>query len=142
MARTVALVAAIGSCAAAAISQGSAQEAEVGYVASVSGRVVALARGAPVLLDTLDPVPDRTRLDVLSNSELVICHYETQRLLTLRGPLRASVSADGVTVESGQAPGPSKVPCAAPVVSNHQGGLVARGIAVEDPGSRRSMFRK
>ena len=66
----------------AGISPSAAEEAatDVGYVVSVSGRVVAFARGTPVLLDTFDSISDRTRLDLLANSELRICHYRMQRI--------------------------------------------------------------
>ena len=38
---------------------------DVGYVEAVSGRVVAFAREAPVLVDALDVVGERTRFDLL-----------------------------------------------------------------------------
>jgi hypothetical protein len=138
--RTAVVLVAMGWGTAAGISQSAAQGIEVAYIASVSGRVVALSSGTPVLLDTLDPVRDRTRLDLQANSELVVCHYGTQRLFTLRGPLRAWISADGVTVETSKMLDPSKGPCAAPIVSNHQGGLMARGIAAHEGGSLRRNF--
>ena len=48
------------------ISQSAAQEAATGaaYVESVDGRIVAFSRGKPVLLDALDVLGDRTRLDL------------------------------------------------------------------------------
>jgi hypothetical protein len=80
----------------------AAQEsaADVAYVMEVSGRAVASLQGRPSLLDTLDIIRDRTRLDLQANSELRLCHYQTHQLLTLKGPLRASVSSDGVMVEN------------------------------------------
>ena len=50
----------------------AAQEsaADVGYVEDVSGRVVAFSQGKPVLLDALDVISDRTRVDLQANSEL------------------------------------------------------------------------
>src|SRR5215831_1697817 len=69
---------------------GSAYSAErqtdVAYVEDVSGRVVAFVQGKPTLLDALDTIDDRTRLDLLANSELRICHYSSHRFLTLKGP--------------------------------------------------------
>jgi hypothetical protein len=129
---------------AAAVTQSAAQDTEVAFVAAVTGRVVALSGGTPVLLDTLDPVKDRTRLDLQPNSELLICHYGTQRLYSLKGPSRASVSAGSIiTIGAGKPLDLSNVPCTAPVVSNHSGGLVARGIgANEDTGLRRNFFGK
>jgi hypothetical protein len=114
------------------ISTSVAQEAaapDVAYAVAVSGRVVALARGTPALLDTLDNIADRTRLDLLANSELRLCHYRTQRILILRGPARATVSADGVRVEAGKADDASAETCTTPVVSRFQGGLLTRGAA-------------
>ena len=116
----------------AGISPSAAEEAvtDVGYVVSVSGRVVAFARGTPVLLDTLDSISDRTRLDLLANSELRLCHYRMQRILMLRGPARATISAEGVRAdEAGKAVEASAETCATPVVSRFQGGLLTRGAA-------------
>jgi hypothetical protein len=102
---------------------------DVAYVAEVSGRVVAFSQGRPTLLDALDIISDRTRLDLQANSELRICHYRTHQLLTLKGPLRASISRDGVTVENSKAVVASAGSCAAPVVSTFQAGFVSRGVA-------------
>jgi hypothetical protein len=102
-------------------------DADVAYVEGVSGRVVALAEGKPTLLDALDVISDRTRLDLQANSELRICHYPTRQLLTLKGPLRASISRDGVTAENSKTAVASAGTCAAPVVSTFQGGVVSRG---------------
>jgi hypothetical protein len=65
--------------------------------------VVAFARGKPALLQNADIISDRTQLDLKPRSELRICHYRDNRLLTLRGPARLSVSADGVMYEGGKA---------------------------------------
>jgi hypothetical protein len=114
------------------ISRSAAQATatEVAYVEAVRGRVVASSQGKPTLLDVLDMVGDRTQLDLQANSELRICHYPTHKLLTLRGPLRASVSASGVTMQNGAAiNGPSET-CAAPLVSTFQGGLITRAAGV------------
>ena len=81
-----------------------AQEAlrEVAFVEAVTGRVVALASGAPTLLGPLDVITDRTRVDLLASSEVRICHYLTGRFLTIKGPARIMVSAVGVSVEAGK----------------------------------------
>ena len=71
---------------------GAQDAAEVAYVEDVSGRVVAFANGKPTLLDALDIISDRTRLDLQANSELRLCHYQTLQLLTLKGPLRVDVN--------------------------------------------------
>src|SRR4051812_17535060 len=75
------------------ISQSSAQGADgdVGYVESVGGRLVP-PQDAPKLLALFDTIAARPRLDLPANSELRICHFRTGKILTLRGPLRASVS--------------------------------------------------
>jgi hypothetical protein len=106
------------------ISQSAAEEAatDAAYVEAVNGRVVAFSRGRPVLLEAPYMVSDRTRLDLQVNSELRICHLRTLRLLTLRGPSRALISADGVVTENSQAIE------AAGIVSKYQGGLVSRGV--------------
>jgi|SRR5262245_9342756 hypothetical protein len=126
--RAAVVFAAIGLGGVFGFSPSAAQEADVAYVASVSGRVVALARGTPSLLDTADVISDRTRLDVLANSELQVCHYRLQRFVTMGGPAHVTVSADGITVESGKPAVTSKERCAMPQASNFQGGLVTRGV--------------
>ena len=130
------------SAMGAALGSGPAYagQTDVAFVEGVSGRVIAFSQGKPILLETLDTISDRTQLDILTNSELRICHYQTRQLLTLKGPLRASVSRDGVAVENRKLAPASAESCAAPVVSNFQGGLVVRGVGaipVNDvPGKR------
>jgi hypothetical protein len=116
---------------ATGISQSAAQETatEVAYIEAVNGRVVAFSRGKSALLEALDAVGERTRLDLQINSEVRICHLRTHRLLTLKGPARALTSVDGVAAENGQAIAASTTKCAEPMVSQHQGGLVSRGVA-------------
>jgi hypothetical protein len=128
--RALLVLSAVGAGAAGTISHSAAQgtDSDVAYVEAVSGRVVASAQENPTLLDVLDVISDRTRLDLTANSELRICHYRTGKLLTLRGPLRASVGTSGVTAENGSALATSTATCAAPVVSIFQGGVVYRGL--------------
>jgi hypothetical protein len=129
------LLSAIGAGAgpAYAAAQDAAQGnvADVAYVEDVSGRVVAFSAGKPTLLDALDVVSDRTRLDLQANSELRICHYQTRQLLTLKGPLRASISLDGIVVDNAKTALAGAGSCAAPVVSTFQGGIVSRGTAMK-----------
>jgi len=129
--KAVVLLSAIGLSGVFGLSTSAAQEpaADVANVASVSGRVVALVRGSPSLLDTADVISDRTRLDVLAKSELEVCHYGLQRFVTLSGPTRVTFSSSSVTVESGRAAVVSKETCAMPQASNFQGGLVTRGVS-------------
>lgn len=105
----------------------AAQDAnEVAIVENVSGHVVAFLAGKPALLEALDVVSDGTRLDLQANSELRICHYQTRQFLTLKGPLRASISREGVAVVSGKMAVAGE--CAAPVSSTFSGGTVFRGV--------------
>ena len=119
----------------------AAQEAtEVAFVENVSGRVVAFAAGKPALLEALDVVSEGARLDLQAHSELRICHYQMHQFLTLRGPLRASISRDGVVIENSKTVVTVAGSCTAPVDSAFQGGIVTRGvkaIPVNDvPGKR------
>jgi hypothetical protein len=133
MTKAVVLLSAIALSGVFGLSPSTAQEppADVAYVASVSGRAVALIGGTPSLLDTADVISDRTRLDVLANSELQVCHYGLQRFVTLSGPTRVKFLSGSVTVESGRAAVVSKETCAMPQASNLQGGLVTRGVSVK-----------
>ncbi|HEY1360894.1 MAG TPA: hypothetical protein VGF60_01550 [Xanthobacteraceae bacterium] len=103
---------------------------ETAYVETVRGRVVVLANGAPTLLDDLDTIGENARLDLEANSELRICHYLTRKLLTLKGPLRASVSASGVSAENGKGVLASNETCVPPVLSTLQGGFITRNVAL------------
>jgi hypothetical protein len=104
---------------------------DVGYVEAVSGRVVAFARGAPVLVDVLDVISGRTRFDLLANSELRLCHYRIGRFLTMKGPARITISSDGIIVEAGKAVDVSQDACAVVKASKIQGGIVTRGAAIK-----------
>jgi hypothetical protein len=102
---------------------------EVAYVETVSGRVVAFAQGKPTLLDVLDLVRDGTALTLQADSELRLCHYRLGKFLNLKGPLRASITAAGLTTEDGKPAAASAESCAAPVLSLVQGGVVSRKVA-------------
>jgi hypothetical protein len=93
----------------------------------VSGRVVAFARGAPVLVDVLDVFSGRTRFDLMTNSELRLCHYRIGRFLTMKGPARITISSDGIIVEAGKAVEISQDTCVVAKASKIQGGIVTRG---------------
>ena len=115
----------LGSC----LNPLAAQEAfpDVAFVETVTGRVVAFASGAPTLLGPSEVITNRTRVDVLANSELRVCHYLTSRFLTVKGPARIIVSVEEVNVEAGKAVEVSRDTCGLAEASAHQGGLVARG---------------
>ena len=89
----------LGSC----LNPLAAQEAssDVAFVETVTGRAVAFVSGRPTLLGPLDVITNRTRVDVLANSELRLCHYQASRFLTVKGPARIIVSVDGVKRRSG-----------------------------------------
>ena len=108
------LFSAVGAAAGPAHSATQEIAADVGHVEDVSGRVVAFSQGKPTLLDALDVISDRTRLDLQANSELRLCHYPTSKLVTLKGPLRASISRDGVTVENSKVVVAATGSCVAP----------------------------
>ena len=122
----------LSSVIAAALGVGplyAAQDAnEVAIVENVSGHVIAFLAGKPTLLEALDVVSDGTRLDLQANSELRICHYQTRQFLTLTGPLRASISREGVAVVNGKTTTIAGESCAAPVSSTFSGGIVFRGL--------------
>jgi hypothetical protein len=77
----------------AAIDEASSDE--VAFVETVTGRVVASAAGRPILLAPLDVITNRTKVDLLANSELRLCHYRTSQFLTVKGPAQIIVSVDG-----------------------------------------------
>jgi hypothetical protein len=128
--RAVLIVSAIviGADVGVSPSVGEGITSDVAYVEAVNGRVIASLQGSPTLLDVLDVIGERTRLDLPANSELRICHYRTRKLLTLKGPLRASVSASGVASENGNALDTSGPTCSAPTVSTFQGGIISRDL--------------
>jgi hypothetical protein len=108
------------------------QETPVAFVEDVTGRVVAFSQGKPSLLGTLDTIDHRTQLDLPPSGELRVCHYHMGKVVTLKGPLRATVSRDGVTLANGKSVATAG-PCAAPPPSTVQGGIVTRGVSDRRP---------
>jgi len=129
--RAAVVLCALGLCMSAGRSQPAAQGSatDVAYVTDVKGRAVAASQGNAADLDVLDTIEDGTAVSLEANAELRICHYRTRKVLTLRGPLRATVSAAGVTADAGGPAVASGEPCAPPVVSTVQGGFAFRGLA-------------
>jgi hypothetical protein len=117
---TASSVIAAGSC--------MAQEANVAHVLAVHGSVMANASGERAWLESLDGIRERTRIELMANSELRICHYPTRTQFTLKGPLRAEVWADAVTAENARAVERSSAPCMAPGLASVQGGHLSRGV--------------
>jgi hypothetical protein len=98
---------------------------DVAYVETISGRAVAWVGETKTDLEVLDLINDKTRLDLAVDAELRICHYRTRRLLTLKGPLQAVISATGIT-GNGRAIDGAGETCGAPVISVVQGGFALR----------------
>jgi hypothetical protein len=48
-------------------------------VETLTGQAVALVSGRPTLLGPSQVITNRTRVDVLADSELRLCHYQTAR---------------------------------------------------------------
>jgi hypothetical protein len=114
---------------------------------AIAARVVrqclsAVCAGSPSVLDcrdwrmtpsslirvaALDAISDRTRFDLLTNSELRLCHYRIGRFVTMRGPARITISADGFTVTTGKPVEVSQDTCTVAQTSKFQGGLLTRG---------------
>jgi hypothetical protein len=76
-----------------------------------------------------------------ANSEVRVCNYQAGKIVSLKGPLRLTVSRDGVTAGSdGKTALAAAGPCAAPS-STAPGGIVTRGVldqpAVKDAPKKR-----
>jgi hypothetical protein len=121
-------LAALGLASAATVAPAAGQGRDVAYVETVKGSITAAAADGPQVLDVLDIIDDQTRLELPPRSELRLCHHEARKIVVLKGPLRAMVSAAGVTADSGKAVAPSADSCIAPVISTFQGGIVSRGV--------------
>jgi len=119
--------------AAAGITPASAQSADIAYVESLTGTASASVQGATVPLDVLDVISERTRVELGARSELRICLHGPRKLVSLKGPLQATVNADGVTADNGKALALSAQACAAPVISTFQGGIVSRSVTPTSP---------
>ena len=122
-----------------AFAQGPA--VDVAYVEAVAGHAVASSHGTTAELEILDPLNEGTRLDLETDAVLRLCHYRTHHLLTLKGPLRASISAAGVIAEDGTTVAGSGEGCAVPVISTFQGGVALRGLAAATPVALRPRIR-
>jgi hypothetical protein len=126
--RSVVILSAIAVCAVPPLSESAAQgaAAEVAFVEEVKGQVVAVSHGRAIPLEKFVIIRDRTRLELPPESELRICHYGLNRLLTLSGPLQAVVAREGVSGENLQIT-QAAVKCTPPVKSKNTGGLMMRG---------------
>jgi hypothetical protein len=77
-----------------------------------------------------------------TNNEVRVCQHQAGKIVSSKGPLRLTVSRDGVTAESGGKTALAAAgPCVAPVASTAQGGVVPRGVsdqpAVKDAPKKR-----
>jgi hypothetical protein len=133
MMRASAIVLSVIGAFACAVAPAAAQDLEVAFVESVTGRVVALVQGKPALLDALDTINEGTRVDLLAKSELRICHYQKQKIVNVAGPQKISVSQTGVTGDNGKEIAPSSESCVKPTMSTFQGGFIARTAATAPP---------
>jgi len=129
MRKSALTLSAIGLLIAGGAVPAVAQDAA--YVESVTGRVVAFVGGKPALLGELDTIGSGTRVDLLADSELQICHYQQQKIVTLKGPLRASIVQAGITAEGGKPVEAGTEKCAKPATSTFQGGVLARATTVQ-----------
>ncbi len=80
----------------------------------MTGKVTASAQGTTTALDVLDIISDRTRVELVARSELRLCLHGPRKLVTLKGPLGATIGADGVSADDGKAIALSKQDCAVP----------------------------
>ena len=77
-----------------------------------------------------------------ANNDVRVCNHQAGKIVSLKGPLRVTVSRDGVTAGSGAKTALAAAgPCAAPVASTAQGGIMTRGVsdqpAVKDAPKKR-----
>lgn len=121
------------SCLLGAVAPAATEETvpEVAYVENLSGRATALFQGRSTQLDTLDLINDRTRIDLQAVSELRLCHYRSQQLFALKGPMQATVSREGLTVEPAKSAIAAAGSCVVPVLTSHQGGLTLRSATMK-----------
>jgi hypothetical protein len=125
---SIIILAALAS-GAPAMAESVAQEAaaDVAFVEEVRGEVIAFSHGSEILLEKFVIISDRTRLELRADSELRICHYGVNRVVTLSGPLRAVVSKNGVSAENGRIGKEAPAKCTPPSKSKNTGGLMMRG---------------
>ena len=101
----------------------------VNFIVAALFLSVAGAGGSPAA----NQLDHRTRLDLPASGELRVCHYQMGKIVTLKGPLRATVSRDGVTLANGKAVLAGAGPCAPPLPSTLQGGIMTRGVSDRRP---------
>ena len=95
------------------------------YVAYVEDIVGSVTSGSNDL-NVLDPLENGAHISLGPGSQVRICHYTTRDFLTLKGPVQAVVSSEGVTTTAGKASAIASGRCALPVVSTVQGGVALR----------------
>jgi hypothetical protein len=125
MRRAVLWLSAAGSLLITGVAVPAAAQ-DAAYVESITGRALAFVGGKPALLGELDTIGSGTRVDLLADSELQVCHYQQQRIVTLKGPLRASIAQAGITTDGGKPVPASAEKCAKPATSTFQGGVLVR----------------
>ena len=120
----------VGICALWPLLPAFAQAAtrDIGYVVGVKGRAIIISQGDTTPLDVLDTIDDPTEIELGPNSEVRICQYRSLKVLTLKGPGKASISNLSTTLDNGHEIKASSEACAKPVVSTVQGGAVFRDV--------------
>ena len=64
-----------------------------------------------------------------TNNEVRVCQHQAGKIVSSKGPLRLTVSRDGVTAESGGKTALAAAGPCAPVASTAQGGVVTQGVS-------------
>jgi hypothetical protein len=120
----------VGLAMLGGVSAAAAQTSrkDVAYVMAVSGHASATAEGNSADLDGLDIIYQGTQVDLDANAELRLCHYRLRKLVTLKGPLHAVISATGIATDQGDLATSAREPCTAPAVSTIQGGVAYRAL--------------
>ena len=120
----------LGICAPWPILPAFAQAAarDIGYVVGVKGRAIIISQGDTTPLGVLDTIDDPTEIELGPSSEVRICQYRSLKVLTLKGPGKASISDLSTTLDNGLEVPISNEACAKPVLSTVQGGAVFRDV--------------
>lgn len=126
----VTIFATVGFAMLGSLSAATAQAGrkDVAYVMAITGHASASEEGNSADLDGLDIIYQGTQIDLDANAELRLCHYRLRKLVTLKGPLHAVVSASGIATDHGDAAVSAREPCTAPAVSTIQGGVAYRAL--------------
>ena len=85
---------------------------------------------AAVLLSVIVGAEGGPAFAAQANNEVRVCQHQAGKIVSSKGSLQLTVSRDGVTVgSSGKTALAAAGPCAAPVASTAQGGVVTQGVS-------------